>query len=1152
MKIKRLVIRNIASIEHGEIDFEHGLIDHETGKPASLFLITGDTGSGKSVILDCISMSLYGTTPRVKSVNGIKNNVYRNNDGEEISVNDITQYTRIGISWKDECYSELSFTGNDNIEYVARFSLGRTSHRNYRKPEWKLTIGNFDIIENRKEEIKDRIQNAVGLSFEQFSRMAMLAQGQFATFLTGRKEERERILEQLTSTDIFSRYGEAISNIYKNSKQEAETTKKIFEEFKKKILEDPVRQELLAEQAEKNGLVSKYHTETEKLRQRIHCTEQVIKAIEAISSLKDESLRLISIEETAEYKKNRKILDLWDATTTQRELLSDKIKASDKLAADKRHLQEMKSELLFLSDDLSVRKEAFDTKSKFLEQLKAWIESKELFKTLFAESTAVISDIDRFLSLGKEIDKKETDNSKVKLEITELNKGISSLKDDADDKSKKCQECQSLINEKSNAREMQNPVSLRKKNEMLIKREAALYDLSTRISAMGTEREEYGNLEKDIIDLSKLFSDQKEKSDKAAEECLRFEKEKEASESRYRTMQLSVEENFTALRKKLVTEHASNCPLCGQSIQDHLHVWSNEEYFSDMLSPLEEEKIKCTEAYLKAKTKADKAKEKMIITSGNIRVKEDELKKKKNSLIKNDTEICGIIHSLGLETTDDQKTIIAGELSALKEEMHEISKKLELTDKLQKEIDTLLTKKQSLDSDYKSADKALQDALKSLAQKQEEFKQTGVRITELKMEMDSLQGKISSAMKDYARDWLAKPSETAKRLKKDAKEYSDKVSTYAKEEPEHRAQLKTFESIITIKNNITEILSSISTLESDIEFGDVNLMNLTMLQEMWHNFHIEVSSVNSRIIENNYKITEINNTLDEIYKTKGISETTLKQLLDAADEISQIRTLEEQHVGELQKNKTLLEEATKIKDVNLKALNLKDDSQLDNIENLYKDLDTLTKDYSELTQRLGAIKEILCADEKTRMESKKQLEDFEQKMMKREKWEKMNRYFGGSRFRTLVQSHILRPLLHNANIFLRQITDHYTLTCSDENEQLSILVRDRYHNNEPRSVTVLSGGERFMVSLALSLALSAMNRPDMNVDILFIDEGFGTLDAKSLDMVMNTLRRLPEINGQTGRRVGVISHREELTEQISTQIQLHRSGEGRSRIVISN
>lgn len=100
------------------------------------------------------------------------------------------------------------------------------------------------------------------------------------------------------------------------------------------------------------------------------------------------------------------------------------------------------------------------------------------------------------------------------------------------------------------------------------------------------------------------------------------------------------------------------------------------------------------------------------------------------------------------------------------------------------------------------------------------------------------------------------------------------------------------------------------------------------------------------------------------------------------------------------------------------------------------------------------------------------------------KWDRLNSRFGGTRFRTLVQSYILRPLLNNANIYLARITDRYKLTCSEENEQLAILVLDRYNKDQVRSVTVLSGGERFMISLALSLALSSLNRPDMNVDIL--------------------------------------------------------------------
>jgi DNA repair exonuclease SbcCD ATPase subunit len=143
------------------------------------------------------------------------------------------------------------------------------------------------------------------------------------------------------------------------------------------------------------------------------------------------------------------------------------------------------------------------------------------------------------------------------------------------------------------------------------------------------------------------------------------------------------------------------------------------------------------------------------------------------------------------------------------------------------------------------------------------------------------------------------------------------------------------------------------------------------------------------------------------------------------------------------------------------------------------------------------------------------------------------------------------PLLQNANIYLQKITDRYSLTCDRENEQLSILVLDRYNKNQRRSATLLSGGERFMISLALALALSSLNRPDMNVNMLFIDEGFGTLDQTSLNSVMTTLEKLQEIAGQSNRRVGLISHREEL-KSIPVQIKIEKQGFGRSKVIIQN
>ncbi|MDE6806429.1 MAG: AAA family ATPase, partial [Muribaculaceae bacterium] len=309
MRLKKLTIRNIASIEKGEIDFENGLSDTRTGEPAPLFLISGDTGAGKTVILDCISMALYRRTPRQSSVANKQNNSYMTGEGEEMGINNLEQYTRIGISKTDECYSELLFEGNDGIEYKARLELGmmgknggKKGQLQHRPPKWSLCKGTSDPITGKKE-VETTILDAIGLTFEQFGRMAMLAQGQFASFLTGDKKEREAILEQLTNTEHFSRYGEAIKNIYDSAKSKSDITAASLKAIAAHRLEASEREKLVKENEEIDIAIAK----ADGRRALIDARRQNLKKASATGHDLEDVAKLIKdaeeLDQSEEYKR---------------------------------------------------------------------------------------------------------------------------------------------------------------------------------------------------------------------------------------------------------------------------------------------------------------------------------------------------------------------------------------------------------------------------------------------------------------------------------------------------------------------------------------------------------------------------------------------------------------------------------------------------------------------------------------------------------------------------------------------------------------------------------------------------------------------------------------------------------------------------------
>ena len=1106
MRIKQLTIRNIAAVEQADIDFENDLRDAETGLPSTLFLITGDTGSGKTVILDCISMALYGTTPRVKSVNGVKKNTYRNENGEEISVNDITQYTRIGISHKDPCYSELVFVGNDNVEYVSRFSLGRTNRNNYRKPEWTLAVGEDEVIENRKEDIRERIHRAVGLSFEQFSRMAMLAQGQFATFLTGKKEEREVILEQLTATDIFSRYGDAIASIFKRAKDEKEKLRTRFGAYRDLILPDETAESKRRESEECGRTIRDKQTRLNLVANKIAQTTTIISLNLDLVRLREEQGRLQAEAETDAFKADRELIRNWDETAKEREALTDRIKCEKELETLTATLRDCATLYRSLSADLEVRL----SQAKIEEA-----ETARRLETALAEAAEAQKNVDEAV---RSVEKLST-------------------------------ELKTLGQERLTAQ--RDEVTLRKSRIAQLGK--ALERAETTRKEVQCAEEEARTAEKSVATLEKEW-------ERTRNEVSELEKKAKEAERRYTTMHLSLSENFRELRDRLYTEHATHCPLCGQSLAEHPQP-ETELHFERILSPLEKERYDAQTRLSEAKGAFETAQNALNAERGHLQGARKVLEQLAKQAGKIDKEIEAEARQLGI----DPAARLPESLSELARdtdlELVRIGEALGACEKLRKEIDAALDRRKELDR--------INTAKISARQR---IEKEGVERGSLIESLDTLRREGRDELARFFGEEGAADAEVSEKLS--LAEVRRRWNSLKVEVVSARRRVGECEERIRECDRVlSEFYGRVGASASGSCGGQTALVGADGASASGScGGQTALAGVDGASASGSC------GGRTPAVEASELGRQVLSGLIARGREVGAVRRRIEGYELKVRENAALLENVLERKREAYRALEIEFAPALSDVdalmgeEELLPDVDALmgekellpdlvaltaekeglAAEIAELQRLLGAIDSTLRADSENRKKFEEIRGEYELKEAVFNKWDKMNRYFGGNRFRTLVQSHILRPLLRNANIYLRQITDHYTLTCSDENEQLSILVLDRYNRNERRSVTVLSGGERFMISLALSLALSAMNRPDLNVDILFIDEGFGTLDARSLDMVVSTLRRLPEIAGQNGRRVGVISHREELREQIGVQIRLKCCGEGRSRTEISN
>ncbi|MGL5786615.1 MAG: AAA family ATPase [Bacteroidales bacterium] len=451
-----------------------------------------------------------------------------------------------------------------------------------------------------------------------------------------------------------------------------------------------------------------------------------------------------------------------------------------------------------------------------------------------------------------------------------------------------------------------------------------------------------------------------------------------------------------------------------------------------------------------------------------------------------------------------------------------------------KDIDTILAPYYPENSWIEIGEKLITD-LSGLAKKWEENKQNELSLTK---QIEEIQQNL--ALKAQALEQAESQSQEL------VSEMQEKELVLLKHKTERKAcyEGRTVESVLSERADLYSNAEKI--LNDQKEITDKLSLNREKINGRIQQLNTEIANLEWQISENKIKLERWLSTYNASHESQ------------LEDELYyEILNLKEQSVIE---NRNMVEQLRK--DLIQTRLQMK--MQQENMDNHLKKETKPDEEETadQLKGELNQLNAILEAKRKAHDTVRMELRMHEENLNKRgeiqksidkqieicNNWLRVNEIFGskeGDKFRKLAMGYTLDNLLLYANLHLNEISDRYQIKRSGDSLVLQVV--DRYMANEVRSVISLSGGETFIVSLAMALGLSSIASNRVHIETLFIDEGFGALDPDTLQLAMTALRGLQH----AGRKVGVISHVQEMTEQIATQINVQKKGNGRSVVCVS-
>lgn len=1140
MRLLRLVIDNIASVEHAEIDFGGPLLGTEP-----LFLITGPTGAGKSTILDAISLALYNTTPRLEGAPAERFDDaaggFRDKKGvaSPVSVADPRMLMRRGSG---QCAVQLTFAGDDGTVYTAEWGCARARGRadgRMQESTWRLRDAKGVELCARKADSRAELARLTGMTFEQFCRTTMLAQGAFARFLTSTADEKSRILERLTGTDIYSDISTAI---YRRFKDEEETLDRLRERAGAiTLLSDEERQALAARIGEIDAM-------TAALTGR---REQAGRAIAAIAAVDAASARLDGARSTlaaCEAERDsgptgslRRLVTDWDAGAEGRRIIADiageerRLKAASLRCADTAAWREAEDSLAALTLRIA-RRDAEAT------ALRARIDSRRDMEpvmercgelnsmaarreTVVGEEAHIASDT---ASRQKQIDAARRQAAELAVIVTDLTAEAAAQKQKLAD-TEAAEELRLL-----DSRQGEADATAARERE-LERARGLLTLLADRRAVASRSRERHSLLT--------------EAEREAAGEVERLRPEAAAAAARsdeaddlYDRQNVALSDYLKALRAKL--RQGDTCPLCGTQITSP----AADSSFEALLKPL-------ADARHKAHTERDAAAKALAGAEAALKERRRELPEAAKLLAADeksaalaraeaDADPCAAAFMVEGGDSVEGLRLIEAECAGLRQRAVALRTQIEAGRKLRDEADRYRRTLADNDRLRLETEKNMEALNARAVAEQSRIADNSERLLRLASERAALEQEMIRALP--AGVW---------REAAQGGRYTEAVALLRAETERHRTDTAALAEADRELAVLRAAADGTAPLVEEVrrihpgarpEAGDRG--DYRKCLGLWQTLLADTRAALQKVTESESRIAGLRVRLDEITAAPGaVGHARIIELMGRAAEIEPARRRVAEADDRCKAASVAVAEALKVKEEAERALGTVTSDQL---QTLRDEVAALTAEIESLIKESGEAGLRLRTDAEQRRAHTRTLEEIAAQQERTDRWGRLNEMFGsadGKRMRTIAQSYILAQLTVHANHYLSRLSRRYRL--SSQPGQLTMLVEDLEAGGEIRPASSLSGGESFVVSLALALGLPALSGRAVAFDVIFIDEGFGTLDADTLSTVIETLGALHTLGG---RRVGLISHVESLRERIAVQIRVTPEGGGRSAVEVTD